>query len=176
MDTRYTDCFILNCIYLIYPPIHNCFYERINRTVSKIRAMGLHVCICSLNRTYDLDTLEALSAGPPVCVACGEPAARKCSRCKAAYCGRYGAVTRIGTLQYKLTITMYLSLNTANCVWKRQRKICPCPYHKAYSGAVVQLHFFLTSAMDTIVCRNHNFRIVRLYTARLSLHPAQCML
>jgi hypothetical protein len=74
--------------------------------------MGLDVSICSLNRTYDLDTLEALMAGPPSCVACGQPAARRCSRCKASYCGRYSAVA----LQYKVTITMYLSLNTANYI------------------------------------------------------------
>jgi hypothetical protein len=78
--------------------------------------MGFDVSISSLNRTYDLDTLEALMAGPPSCVACGQPAARKCSRCKASYCGRYDALTRIRTLQYKVTITIYLSLNTANCV------------------------------------------------------------
>ncbi|PSN56601.1 Zinc finger MYND domain-containing protein 10 [Blattella germanica] len=42
----------------------------------------------SLSDAYNLDTMEALALGPKTCIACGEPAVRKCSRCKASYCGR----------------------------------------------------------------------------------------
>ncbi|KAJ9585628.1 hypothetical protein L9F63_002573 [Diploptera punctata] len=42
----------------------------------------------SLNEAYDLDKIEALVLTPKPCVGCGEPAERKCSRCKAPYCGR----------------------------------------------------------------------------------------
>jgi len=48
-------------------------------TVHGIQAMLLDVFLHSLNKTYDLDTLEALVLEPSVCVACGEPAAKKCS-------------------------------------------------------------------------------------------------
>ncbi|KAJ4428702.1 hypothetical protein ANN_25695 [Periplaneta americana] len=53
---------------------------------SEDHIMGI---IKSLNEAYNLDTLEALAVGPPTCTACGEHASKKCSRCKAPYCGRY---------------------------------------------------------------------------------------
>jgi hypothetical protein len=56
--------------------------------------MLFDISVHSLSETYDLDTLEALALGPPICVACEEPAAKNCSRCKAPYCGRYSPITK----------------------------------------------------------------------------------
>jgi hypothetical protein len=66
-----------------------------------------------LNETYDLDTLEALVLGPPVCAACGEPAAKKCSRCKAPYCGRYNPVIIIRNTNSHKTFKERLMMTTS---------------------------------------------------------------
>ncbi|GFG31584.1 hypothetical protein Cfor_04769, partial [Coptotermes formosanus] len=83
----------------VVPQVKQKLLEKNNKRWKKIANKHAEMMFCenepylndimkSLNRTYDLDMLEALMSGPPVCVACGEPAARKCSRCKSAYCGR----------------------------------------------------------------------------------------
>jgi hypothetical protein len=73
-----------------------------------ILALRVNVSVCSLNRTYDLDTLEALAAETPGCVACGQAAARKCSRCKASYCGRYSAGNNDQNITAQVMVTTYL--------------------------------------------------------------------
>ncbi|PNF19693.1 Zinc finger MYND domain-containing protein 10 [Cryptotermes secundus] len=83
----------------VVPQIKQRLLEKNSKRWKKIAARQAEAMFCekethikaimkSLNETYDLDTLEALVLGPPVCVACGKPAPKKCSQCKAPYCGR----------------------------------------------------------------------------------------
>ena len=54
-----------------------------------VHANCVCVCVHSLADTYNLDVLESLITEPPKCAVCGQPAAKRCSRCQNEwYCRR----------------------------------------------------------------------------------------